>query len=389
MFEKQFLQSDGIRVLVNGIHAKSGGGITYLRNILPLLADDEELELHLFLHRDQFDLFGLADERVRLHLLDFPSGFFSSLIWEQAVLPFLAKCMSVDVTLSPANYGPLFAPRQIIMLRNSLAVAGRETRIMKRLYWAGLALMTGLSLLTSRRAIAVSDYAKGALTFGMGKFFNNKVAVVHHGVTGEFEPVTLESRDKFILTVSDIYVQKNLHTLIGALSHVKAEHPDLKLKIAGKSIDTGYEAEVHNAVYWTGLSESVEFLGEKSTEELVELYQSCALFVFPSTVETFGNPLVEAMSCGTPIASSNSAAMPEILGSAAMFFNPLDLREIAQTITHLMGNEDVRKSLSKKSIVQSKKYSWRKTAQKTADVIKSVAPIRISREVTKKMASNS
>ena len=110
MFEKRFLQSSEIRVLVNGIHAKSGGGVTYLRNIIPLLAEDPGLELHLFLHRDQFQLFGVLDERIRLHLLDFPNGFFSNLIWEQVVLPILARSMSVDVTLSPANYGPLFAP---------------------------------------------------------------------------------------------------------------------------------------------------------------------------------------------------------------------------------------------------------------------------------------
>ena len=120
-------------MLVNGIHAKSGGGVTYLRNIMPLLAEDDDLELHLFLHRDQFELFGVIDERIRVHLLDFSNGFFTNLIWEQVVLPLLAKSMSIDVTLSPANYGPLMAPRQIIMLRNSLAVVGRETRIRKRL----------------------------------------------------------------------------------------------------------------------------------------------------------------------------------------------------------------------------------------------------------------
>ena len=91
MFEKQFLQSERIRVLVNGIHAKSGGGVTYLRNIMPLLAEDDDLELHLFLHREQFELFGVIDERIRVHLLDFSNGFFSNLIWEQVALPLLAK----------------------------------------------------------------------------------------------------------------------------------------------------------------------------------------------------------------------------------------------------------------------------------------------------------
>jgi len=376
MFEKRFLQSSEIRVLVNGIHAKSGGGVTYLRNIIPLLAEDPELELHLFLHREQFQLFGVLDERVRLHLLDFPNGFFSNLIWEQVVLPILAKSMSVDVTLSPANYGPLFAPRQIIMLRNSLAVAGRETRIFKRLYWAGLALMTGLSLLTCRRAVAVSDYARNALTFRMGNFFHKKVSVVHHGVKEIFAPSDDVVRQDYLLTVSDIYVQKNLHTLIAALALVRQDHPNLKLRIAGKANDKGYEAEVRDAIARMDLEDAVEFLGEKSTEELVDLYRACALFVFPSTVETFGNPLVEAMSCGAPIASSNTAAMPEILGEAAHFFNPLDEHAMASCISGLLNDETACQDLSARSIARSSNFSWRETAQKTADVIKMVAPVR-------------
>ncbi|MAI09960.1 MAG: glycosyltransferase [Rhodospirillaceae bacterium] len=388
MFEKRFLQSECIRVLVNGIHAKSGGGVTYLRNIMPLLAEDDDLELHLFLHRDQFALFGVIDERIRVHLLDFSNGFFTNLIWEQLVLPLLAKSMSVDVTVSPANYGPLMAPRQIIMLRNSLAVVGRETRIIKRLYWFGLALMTGLSLLTCRRAIAVSGYARSALTFGMGRLFRKKVSVIHHGVRDMFEPAPASSDGHFILTVSDIYVQKNLHTLIGALAQVKRDYPDLKLKVAGKAIDAGYQEEVKAAVYAAGLTDNVEFLGEKSTEELVELYQTCTLFAFPSTVETFGNPLVEAMSCGAPIVSSNTAAMPEILGDAASFFDPLDVEGMAGVISDLMGNARERRALSEKSLARSQKYSWRQTATKTADVIKSIAPARIRQDQMTKMAPN-
>ncbi len=376
MFEKRFLQSTGIRVLVNGIHAKSGGGVTYLRNIMPLLAEDSDFELHLFMHRDQFKLFELLDERVRLHLLDFPNGFFSNLIWEQIALPILAKSMSVDVTLSPANYGPLFAPRQIIMLRNSLAVAGRETRIAKRLYWGGLALMTGLSLLTCRQAIAVSDYARSALTFGMGNLFRKKVSVIHHGVRKIFSPAEGVNREDYLLTVSDIYVQKNLHTLVAALAVVRQEHPSLKLKIAGKANDKGYESEVRSAMHRMGLDDAVEFLGEKSTEDLVDLYRSCALFVFPSTVETFGNPLVEAMSCGAPIASSDTAAMPEILGGAAHFFDPLDVPEMANCISDLLKDQTACRDLSARSVAQSRKYSWQETARKTSAVIKRIAPVR-------------
>ena len=374
--KRAFLKSDRLRVLVNGIHAKSGGGVTYLRNIMPLLAADDELELHLFLHRDQFSLFGTIHERVRIQLLDFPSGFFSNLVWEQAVLPIFARVMRVDVTLSLANYGPLAAPAQIIMLRNSLAVVGKETRLLKRLYWVGLTVMTALSLFASRRAIAVSRYARSALSFGLGDRLQNKVSVVYHGVNDSFTPSDEPRSGDYLLAVSDIYVQKNLHTLIHALAMVRKTVPDVVLKVAGRPIDAQYMAELEAVIEAEGLTDSVEFLGTCGTEQLLDLYRNCRLFVFPSTVETFGNPLVEAMACGAPIASSNTAAMPEILGNAAVFFDPLDANDMAERISALLCDPEARDRLSRNALQRAERFSWQLTARQTADVIKSVVPDR-------------
>ncbi len=376
---REFLKSERIRVLVNGIHAKSGGGITYLRNILPILAEDLELEIHLFVHRDQFSLFGIVDERVRIHLLSYPNGFFSNLLWEQFALPVLAKVMSVDVTVSPANYGPLVAPSPIIMLRNSLAVVGKETRPVKRLYWAGLTIMTALSLLTCKRAIAVSNYARKALTFGIGQKLMKKVTVIHHGVEVIYSPDKKVERRNYMLAVSDIYVQKNLHTLIQALVLVRNSFPDIHLKVAGKAIDKGYLQEINHSIQINEIGDSIEFIGEQSAEELLEYYRQCKMFVFPSTVETFGNPLVEAMACGAPVLSSNSAAMPEILGDAALFFDPLNAQEMANCIEKVLGDEEMQSELAKKSLRQAKKYSWQITARKTAKVIKEAVPDRYIR----------
>lgn len=369
-----FLKSDRLRVLINGIHAKSGGGITYLLNMLPLLADQDDLELHLFIHRDQFSLFGFIDERVRVHVLEFPNGFFANLLWEQFTLPVLARFMTVDVTVSPANFGPLFAPSPIIVLRNSLAVVGRETRLIKRFYWVGLALMTAMSILSCKRAIAVSNYARKALTFGFGEKLQKRVTVIYHGVRDIFSPsANGDERENFLLAVSDIYVQKNLHTLIQALTIVKLEFPDISLKIAGRAIDLGYLEELKATARTFEIEDSLIFLGERPTEDLVELYRKCKLFIFPSTVETFGNPLVEAMACGAPIATSNTAAMPEIVGDAARFFDPLDPNDIANKIIDLIRDPMARKSLGLRAIERSKFFSWHKTAETTAETIRSVA----------------
>ena len=341
-FKRKKNRSNRIRVLVNGIHAKSGGGVTYLRNLLPLLANDKSLELHLFVNAEQLLLFPKIDAKVKVHPLHFPSGFLSTLFWEQFLLPIRARKMSIDVTLSPANYGPLLAPKSIILLRNSLAVARRERRILKRLYWSTLRVMTALSLIKCEKAIAVSLFAQKTLTVGFGTNLQNKVSVIYHGVNEEFQPSINTKREPFILTVSDIYIQKNIHTLIKAFAVIRKKMPNLTLKIAGKAIDQNYLLEIKESIISENLDDAVEFLGTKSTQELIRLYQSCALFVFPSTVETFGNPLVEAMACGAPIVSSDSSAMPEILKDAAKYFDPENEKDMADTVLSVLENESER-----------------------------------------------
>ena len=137
-------RSDKVRVVINAIHAKSGGGVTHLRNLLPHLATDPRIEVHVFLHANQHHQFDPVDDRIRVHLFYFSEVFIRTLIWEQVMLPVKARSLRADVTFSLANYGPLFAPRPVIMLRNALAVVGREHRFWKRVYWAGLSVMTVL-----------------------------------------------------------------------------------------------------------------------------------------------------------------------------------------------------------------------------------------------------
>lgn len=359
-----------IRVLVNGLHAKSGGGVTYLRNVLSLLADDDRLELHLFLHEDQLSLFEPIDERVNRRVFSFPSGFWYLMLWEQISLPAIARSMNADVTFSPANYGPLFAPASVIMLRNALAVGSDETRPTKRLYWAGLAMMTALSLVRSRRAIAVSQYARDSLSFGTRQSLQDKVSVVYHGVNPIFSPGEKSPGvEPYLLVVADIYIQKNLHTLVEALAEIRRHRPDITLKIAGRRNDESYYERLVKTISHLGLDDSVEFLGQRSEAELVLLYRNCSLFVLPSTVETFGNPLAEAMASGVPVATSNAAAMPEIVGDGAVLFDPLDARDMAEKILKLLNEPEFAARIAQLGHKRSEEFSWVKTARETANVL--------------------
>ncbi len=368
------VQGRPLRVLINGAHAKSGGGVTYLRNILPELAAQPGLELHLFLHKDQFNLFYPVSENVRVTLFSFRPSFFRTLIWEQVTIPLFAWGMGADVVFSPANYGPIFGRNHVILLRNAVSVIQFTRKWGPVAYWLALAAATFVSLLTAKKAIAVSNYAKKLLTFGFPGSLGNKVDVVHHG-THQVSPEGKNDarRGSDLLAVSDIYIQKNYHTLLRAHAVLIERVPGLRLVIVGREIDQAYARSLRDLTRELGLEENVVFKGHVETKELMELYRNCGVFVFPSLVETFGNPLLEAMAAGAPIASSNEAAMPEVLGDAGLTFDPRDRHDMAKKIERLLCDPELSGELGERACRRARTFLWSDTAEQTASVLKAAA----------------
>ncbi|MBT3361714.1 MAG: glycosyltransferase family 4 protein [Rhodospirillales bacterium] len=359
-----------LRVVINGTHAKSGGGVTYLRNVLPKMAAMPDLELHLFLHKDQLELFYPVDENVNVTLSNLKSGFFRTLIWEQLAIPLYAWAMGADVVFSPANYGPIFARNHVILLRNALSVIQLTRRLGSVIYWLALTGATFISLLSAKKAIAVSQYAKNLMTFGFSRKLGKKIAVVHHG-THRIDPERMYSTTPgtYILAVSDIYIQKNYHALLHALAILIKRSPGLRLIIAGREIDHGYAQKLRSLSQELGIEENVIFAGHVETEELSELYRNCRVFVFPSQVETFGNPLLEAMAVGAPIACSNAAAMPEVLGDTGVYFDPQDENDMAEKIEKLLADNKLRADCGARASDRARGFLWRDTAVKTCAVL--------------------
>jgi len=361
-----------LRILINGLHARTGGGVTYLRNMLPQLAHDKDVELHLCAHDDQKDILPLGIEDIEYHFFNFPRGFWNVLWREQIDIPGLARTIAADVTFSPANYGPVFARNPVVMVRNAVSVGFVERRPVKLAYWGLLYLATLTSLATARKAIAVSDYARKIGTGILWGVLRRRITIVPHGVNEAFfvNPAVTRQTD-FLLAVSDIYVQKNFVNLLMAFSRLSNVHPNLQLKIAGRPVDRDYLAVLQRLIDIKGLGDKVAFLGHLDVEQLRKMYQSCTVFVFPSTVETFGNPLVEAMACGAPIACSRAAAMPEVLGDAGRYFDPADVDDMTCELDNLLKDPDLRAGLSEKAARRATRYSWALTAQRTLEVLKS------------------
>ena len=356
------------RVLINAIHAKSGGGVTHLRGLLPLLADMDDLDIHMVLSSGQEAL--LAEPMpagVVLHRLNLPAAMIPLLVWEQVRLPALARRLGADVVFCPANYGPLALRRQVVTLTNALAVGKSETRLGKRLYWTVLGLLTRASLWRAQAAIAVSAYVAEDIC---PPALRHKVTVIPHGVAPFFHPDPAVAREDFVLAVSDIYIQKNLHVLVEAFAALAADHGGLHLRIAGRIIDSDYHRRLLALVAGRGLGERVHFLGHCDRVRIRHLYRSCRLFVFPSTVESFGMPVLEAMACAAPVVCSNTTAMPEVAGPAAVLFDPASAEALGAALVALLADGPRRAALGQAGQARAARFTWQRAAEATATVLR-------------------
>jgi alpha-1,3-rhamnosyl/mannosyltransferase len=136
--------------------------------------------------------------------------------------------------------------------------------------------------------------------------------------------------------------------------------------------DTRYP-EVKMQVQALGLERRILFRHEVSNQDLPGLISGARVFVFPSLHEGFGLPPLEAMACGAPVACANTSSLPEVVGDAAVLFDPRDESSIVNALTRVLHDSSVRETLRTKGLVQARQFSWERTARETLDVYRKVS----------------
>ena len=179
------------------------------------------------------------------------------------------------------------------------------------------------------------------------------------------KPAQVSSNEKYILYVGQQSDYKNIKRLIESHQQLLARHPDLKLVLVGSLND----AAKQNKAWSEDLGHrNVIFTGFVSDDELAWLYKNTLCYVFPSLMEGFGLPGLEAMLHGAPVASSNATCLPEVYGDAAQYFDPLDVDDMTSTIDAIISDTSVRDDLVKKGKKQASEYSWLRMAKQTHEV---------------------
>lgn len=190
-----------------------------------------------------------------------------------------------------------------------------------------------------------------------------KVETIHVGYMAlpkETAPIPVPER--FFLFAGVLKERKNVSGIIRAFALFRATHPDFSLVIAGKKEGAYYDS-LTALVRELGVGESVRFVGYVSNEELAYLYSKAVALVFPSFLEGFGMPVLEAMHAGLPVVTSNTGALAEIAGNAALLVDPRDPSDIARALSAIAGDSGLRDSLRTRGRAQAARFSWGKAAR--------------------------
>lgn len=233
----------------------------------------------------------------------------------------------------------------------------------------------------SNRIITVSEFSKRDIM----RVFNveeNLINVTPLAAEDYFKPMDKSEaksyinqkyhiRDPFILYVGGFSPRKNVRSIL--LAFTRACHhlsKNYKVVILGTAKDE--HAYLLSLCETLQISSSVLFAGYVPNEDLPFFYNACSVFVYPSMYEGFGLPPLEAMSCGTPVITSNVSSIPEVVGDSALMINPSDTEDLRNALEAVLENDALSAELSAKGYARSKNFSWKKTALKTLEIYQDV-----------------
>ena len=286
----------------------------------------------------------------------------------------LSKEKNLDLFFSPTHYGPLFisAPQIISVLDVSYK---HFPSMFPKKDLVKLGLWGKFSIHKAQKIITISESSKNDI-MDEYKISGNKISVIPLGIKEVKESKMSKSEfikkhkleNPYILFVGTLQPRKNIIKLIEAFSKIKKT--PLDLVIVGRK---GWDFEkILQGPDKYGVSDRVKFLEDVSNEDLPLFYKNAEVFVLPSLYEGFGLPVLEAMQYDCPVVTSNISSLPEAGGDAALYFDPNDTQDIANTIEKVISNPKLRAEMITKGNNQIKKFSWEKSAKEAIKIFESI-----------------
>lgn len=220
------------------------------------------------------------------------------------------------------------------------------------------------------------------------KLPEDRVVTIPMAVSPAFRPIQRELaagriaesygiQQRFVLHVGDLQPRKNHLGLIAAFAELVRSYPQLPhhLVLVGKH--TWFAEQVIGAVKASGIENRIHLIGFVPDEDLVNFYNACDAFAFPSYYEGFGMPILEAMACGRAVVCSHTSSMAEVGNATALLFNPDSRAEIMRSLRDLLLDHDLRRRFERMGLQRAAQFTWYNTASKTLNVYYDVVRERV------------
>lgn len=344
----------------------SGGNETYYRNLLIHLDKlNVHREINVYLYKDRQSEVSFNNMHVSWIKSKNP------IIRNFIEIPYIQMRDSISI-MHMQYFVPIFNPCPFIVSIHDICFE-HFNNIFPRWKYIIQKILIPFSARNATKILTLSEYSKKDISTRYN-IPEDKIVVTYCGVSDRFsvQADPCEARryaqkkfntgERYLLTVGNLQPRKNISRLItvyGNLLKSSNRYPG-KLVIVGKS---EWRSELLvEAVRGSQLDEHVVFTGYVTEDDLVKLYNAAEIFIYPSIFEGFGLPPLEAMACGTPTLASNTSSIPEVVGSAALLFDPFDEKDIHEALVSCLKSPDMRKNLSSMGVAQAKKFSWDKTA---------------------------
>jgi glycosyltransferase involved in cell wall biosynthesis len=341
------------------LHGRKSGVGYYCEELLNAMMEID--------HDDQFFVF--SHQRLHLTLrssngnLKFSNSMFFPVraVYMHALLPRILNEAKPDLCHYTNFLAPIAEDRPYVVTIHDmgLEVLRDSHPIAKRIYTRRLIPRVARN---ARLIVANSEYSKWEVVRHLG-IPEERIHVTPLAASPHFKPVSSSHAAPYFLFVGNVEPRKNLERLIEAFAQVPSK--DHELLIVGNKWYRA--ADVENKARAVGLNGRVKFRGYVAKEELPALYSGATAFVYPSLLEGFGLPVVEAMACGTPVITSNNSALREVAGNAAVLIDPLSVRELTEAMTRLVEDAGERREFSRRGLKRAAEFSWKRTAELTLD----------------------
>ena len=299
------------------------------------------------------------------------------LFWpqQQLIWPWLLRRHTIDLFHTPFFDAPLLAPCPVVVTIHDL-IFDRYPEYMPhrhfRLYYR---LMMRLSLRQAAHIMTISEATKRDLV-ELYAVKSEKITVTPAAVAAEYRPIPVRQTEeirarynlpsRFVLTVGTRRPHKNVATLVKAFARI-APDTDAALVLAGKA-DPRWPDDVAPLIERFNLHGRIIQPGHIAEADMPALYALADVFAFPSLVEGFGLPPLEAMACGTAVVVGNTSSLPEVVGEAGILVAPDDVTTLSRALLVTLKSRGYREKLERQSLSRAVHFTWQQTARLTMEV---------------------